>query len=60
MGGDLDYTFAWLEWRQLIAPATRNFFHLFIASAFGFYPLRDLQSSAFRGPGSEAVDGIGL
>ena len=51
MGGDLDYTLAWLEWRQLGAP---------VASAFGFFPLRDLQSSAFRGPGSKAVDGIGL
>ena len=26
MGGDLDYTFARLEWRQLTAPVTRIFF----------------------------------
>jgi hypothetical protein len=28
-------TLAWLEWRQLAAPTTKNFFHLLIASAFG-------------------------
>jgi hypothetical protein len=43
-------TLAWLEWRQLAAPATRNFFHLLIASALG--PGSLLDCYALRSAGS--------